>query len=190
MIHRYWTGPTLPPLYARQFKKMAEAHDEVRDWTDADLPPDMIRFADEHFDLVPDTGWLRAKHRSNMIRLLLLQRFGGTWIDHDVALLQLPAGEFISGYDADTPCSAVISLPMHHPLLDEALAAIAPARLCMEAAGERMLARTWGARIAVRPFPHTMEGELLPGIDHWAIHLFHSATTTAHRRNLPPEQRR
>lgn len=178
VIHRYWTGSEPPPPYAAQFGAMSSALGELKDWTDRTLPKMMLEFIDTRTALVPAP--VRMKHRSNMARLLLLQRYGGTWLDHDVVLLSYPtAGAFIAGYPNHTPCSAVMNFRPHDPLLEEALDSITPAARAADASGEDMLGRIWRGRVEVIPFPNDYRGKMQPGVERWALHLWHHTTTAS-----------
>jgi hypothetical protein len=67
---------------------------------------------------------------ANLFRLLLLDRFGGWWVDTDAALLraELPATPFYFVMEENHYTNSIMNFPPAHPLLAEA------ARLAREAA--------------------------------------------------------
>lgn len=82
LIHRYWTGVALPPHneWMHSCLQTLNPGHEVVDWTDDKLASKYdVFFKDEQ---VAKKDELR--HRSNIVRLLLLFDFGGAWYDHDV----------------------------------------------------------------------------------------------------------
>lgn len=172
MIHRYWTGQghgrPWTGMLARGFGM------QVVDWDDTTVPADILAFADARADLVIDKD--RLRHRSNIVRLLLLQRHGGVYIDHDVILLRplnvLDPEPWAAAHGS--LCSCVLSFPKDHPWLAQAIERLpetGEGLTSREASGEHFLARQW-PRITRRALPFDTRGQRVPNSALWAVHLF------------------
>jgi hypothetical protein len=92
IVHQVWLGPDpLPDEFARYRETWREHHPswDVRLWTEDNLPPDLIRT--EVYD--------RLRHpveRSDILRLELVYRYGGVYVDTDVECLR-PIDPLLAG---------------------------------------------------------------------------------------------
>lgn len=184
MIHRYWTGrPATNAEWMRRALVSLNPGEELRDWTDETLPPEVVAWLDAHDpDVLPAD---RPRHRSNLVRLWALNAHGGWWVDHDVVMLRpfarlrFPAIASHVGRAA----SCVWGMPAGHPMLATALGLADrhpghPCR-CPDVSGDRMLEkarRMAGADVAMLPLPFDGIGRAT-GADPFAVHLY--ATTGA-----------
>jgi hypothetical protein len=87
VIHRYWSGRAQPPnpwLHNLVWQVHGRAVPVV-DWTDEQLPAEVVAWLDSHrLEVRPPD---RLRHRANMVRWWLLRAHGGVWLDHDVVPL-------------------------------------------------------------------------------------------------------
>jgi mannosyltransferase OCH1-like enzyme len=128
ILHQIWLGPDpLPEQFARYTETWRKHHPtwEMRMWTEENLPRDLRR--KEAADR------LRAPaERSDILRLELLFRHGGVYVDTDVEC-RAPIDDVLAGVEffvAELKPGRVGTATMgsvaHHPLLDEALDAVRP----------------------------------------------------------------
>lgn len=184
MIHRYWTGPAPANAdWMRMALTTLNPGEELRDWTDATLPPQVLAWLDIHDpDVIPED---RPRHRSNLVRLWALDAYGGWWVDHDVVMLtpfaRLPFPAMASHVLKAASC--VWGMPAGHPMLRAALrlADRHPGRPCKcpDATGDRMLERArlaHGDDVTMLPLPFDGRGRAT-GAKAFAVHLY--ATTAA-----------
>lgn len=68
LIHRYWTGPTSPPVPALTL-------------SDFDIPLSITHWLDERAEVANDRPY---HHRANLVRWWLLYEHGGVWMDCDI----------------------------------------------------------------------------------------------------------
>ena len=96
IVHQIWVGPNDKPEYLEGYSaKLKELHPDwdCRLWTEDSLPTDLLRT--EYLDK------LRAPaERADLLRLELLYRFGGLYIDIDMVPLRpmdpiLEMGDFV-----------------------------------------------------------------------------------------------
>lgn len=128
VIHQIWIGPdALPDEHRRWIGSWKKLHPnwEHRLWTEDDLPSDPIR---------PEVlERLRAPvERADILRLEILYRHGGVYVDTDVECLR-PVDEALAGHDFVGVClkpgrmtnTFIASVP-GHPLLQRALEEVQP----------------------------------------------------------------
>jgi mannosyltransferase OCH1-like enzyme len=128
VIHQIWIGPDpLPDDHRAWIESWKRLHPtwEHRLWTEDDLPDDPIR---------PEIlERLRAPvERADILRLEILYRHGGAYVDTDVECLR-PVDEALAGHNFVGVClkpgrmtnTFIASVP-GHPLLEQALREIRP----------------------------------------------------------------
>lgn len=134
IFHQIWLGPdALPAEFARYRKTWRRHHRdwEMQLWTEDNLPADLRR---------PEVAQrLRVPaERSDILRLELLWRYGGVYLDTDMECRK-PIDELLDGVEVfaaylkfptgDEPMrvtNTVLGAVAGHPLLDRALDAITP----------------------------------------------------------------
>lgn len=96
-IHRIWVrgSPILPDAYARAEERWRELHPEwtIRTWT---FPPFVMRNSDAWRDAPPGDA---LRWRADLLRLELLEVYGGVYVDMDVVPLR-PFDSLIRGVTA------------------------------------------------------------------------------------------
>lgn len=128
ILHQVWVGPDpLPEEFARYRDSWRQHHPdwEMRLWTEESLPKDLVR--PEVYERLR-----KPTERSDMIRLEILFRFGGVYVDTDFECLR-PIDPLIEGVEFFT-CdlkpgrvnNAVIGSVSGHPLLERALRELRP----------------------------------------------------------------
>ena len=128
ILHQVWVGPNpLPEDFARYRESWRNHHPdwEMRLWTEESLPKDLVR--PEVYERMR-----KPTERSDMIRLEILFRFGGVYVDTDFECLR-PIDPLIEGTEFFT-CdlkpgrvnNAVIGSVRGHPLLERALRELRP----------------------------------------------------------------
>jgi len=128
VFHQIWLGDKpLPKEYAeyqRTWRKLNPGW-TIRTWTEADLPRDLRR---------PEAAErLRAPaERADILRLEILWREGGVYVDTDFECLK-PIASLVDGHDfviglakPGRVNNAFIAAAAGHPLLDRALAELKP----------------------------------------------------------------
>lgn len=177
VIHRYWTGPASPPMepWLGEALRLLNPSEQVVDWTDDTLPADVVDRADALLVRLEASSPYRA--RSNVVRLLLLERFGGAWYDHDliplVPLEQLPAVATAS--HREPRCNCFLRFPADHPVIGAALGAIETMSAASSSLdiGERLIDRIAGDRpdIARLFLPFDADAVPNPRAWPWAVHV-------------------
>ena len=129
ILHRVWVGPDpLPEDFARNGESWRRHHPdwEMRLWTEDELPRDLTR--PEVYERLR-----KPTERSDIIRLEVLFRFGGVYVDTDFECLRPIEPLVEEGVDFFT-CylkpgrvnNAVIGSVAGHPLLERALRELRP----------------------------------------------------------------
>jgi mannosyltransferase OCH1-like enzyme len=128
IFHQIWVGPDpLPTEYARYQQTWLDHHPgwELRFWTDDNLPDGLRR--------LEATERLRAPaERADILRLELLWRFGGVYVDADFECLRSlqplieEADIFIGLAKPDRVNNALLGSVAGHPILDRALDELRP----------------------------------------------------------------
>lgn len=181
MLHRFWEGPPNPSS-AWQHTLLSELNpfDEVVDWSPTTLPTGLQDLLGHCSDMVRPEDEVR--HRANIIRLWLLNEFGGWWVDHDLIPLRpfdslpFPA----TAAHGRTRCSCWLAFPAGHPLLWQALnsATNAPrssTASSIEVSGEHLITRLTDGRFKHVPgiqLPIDGHGHPIEGAEPWAVHLY------------------
>jgi mannosyltransferase OCH1-like enzyme len=124
-IHRIWLGPKRMPADGRRYGESWRRYHpdwEMRLWTDADLRT----FTNDDFL----EGFYRARsfsERADVLRLELLRRFGGVYVDTDFECLR-PIDPLIDGLSVfaayEVPgriCNALIGAIPSHPAMEMAV---------------------------------------------------------------------
>jgi mannosyltransferase OCH1-like enzyme len=130
MLHQVWVGRLpLPEEFARYGESWRRHHPdwEMRFWTDENLPDDLIR--PEAYERLR-----KPAERSDIIRLEVLFRFGGVYVDTDCECLRPFDPLLQEGVDLFTGDlggtakvnTAVIGSVPGHPLLERALRELRP----------------------------------------------------------------
>jgi hypothetical protein len=98
IIHQTWKDEQVPPSLAPYQESWKRLHPdwEYRLWTDADNDA----LVEDEFPSLLDLyrSLPRAIHRADFARILYLWRFGGLYVDLDIAALR-PADELLDGHD-------------------------------------------------------------------------------------------
>lgn len=156
-IHRYWTGPDKPPEVSDIAQAIIERNSlgMVTNWTDGNLPGEIFDFVWSRNEQVPDEQ--RIVNRANMVRLYLLFKYGGTWIDHDFLLLRKPHELEMAFHKNGSVCPCYMSFPPGHYLIWNALQQIRPSLTASISSGASLLQMVIGSKIPlVAPaFDHT-----------------------------------
>ena len=124
IFHQVWVGgEPLPEQFSRYRDTWREHHPhwELRLWTDDDLPPDLRRPEAYDRERIP-------AERSDIIRLDLLWRFGGVYMDTDMECRK-PLEPLLEGVEffaaplkrGGQANNAIFGSVPGHPLLDRAL---------------------------------------------------------------------
>lgn len=178
IVHRYWNGPADPPGGKWLDGVIRGMSLQVHDWTDAQLDDDVLALLDRLGERVPEDQ--RPRQRANVLRWVLLQRFGGIWMDHDVIPLidlnRLPE-TMIAAHG--TPCTCVIAMQANDTWANDMLQTIedntAPADSSAISSGERLLTAHIPPRVERWQLLYGPNGQRLPGSRPWAVHLFNSS---------------
>jgi mannosyltransferase OCH1-like enzyme len=128
IFHQIWLGPDpLPEEYRRYQQTWLDHHPswELRFWTEDDLPEQLRR--------TEAAQKLRnASERSNFLRLEVVWRYGGVYLDTDFECLRsleplIEDAEFFIGLvEPDRANNALFGAIADHPILDHALDEIQP----------------------------------------------------------------
>jgi hypothetical protein len=127
LLHRIWLGPEpMPEEYVRLGKTWKRNHPawEHHLWGETNLPTDL---SPEVYELLR-----RPAERADILRLELLHRLGGVYVDADVESLQpidpLLEGVmcFLGALDSGRVSNAVMGAVPSHPLFARALAELRP----------------------------------------------------------------
>ena len=123
VFHQIWLGPEpLPPQHAEYRKTWTRRHPEweLRLWTEENLPDDLER--KEIYELLR-----RPAERSDLLRLELLHRHGGVYVDTDFECRRsieplLDGIRFFCAYiDPGRVNNALFGSVAGHPLLERAI---------------------------------------------------------------------
>ena len=181
IFHQIWVGPDpLPEEYARYRQTWLDHHPgwELRSWTEDNLPVPLRR---------PEAAErLRAPaERADILRLELLWRFGGVYVDADFECLRSleplveEASLFIGAAKPGRVNNALLGSVQGHAILDRALDSLEPRTYYgydKDAAGPRFLDRILAGHEDEVLF---LDPEILyatgPGADAYAVH--HEART-------------
>ena len=128
ILHQVWVGPDpLPEEFARNRESWERHHPdwEMRLWTEESLPDDLVR--PEVYERLR-----KPTERSDIIRLEILFRFGGCYVDTDFECLR-PLDPLIEGVEFWT-CdlkpgrvnNAALGAAQGHPLLERGLRELKP----------------------------------------------------------------
>lgn len=181
-VHRYWSGPALTtePWMGAVVRTLHPSA-RVTDWTDELLPRECVQWVDAHMELVNEAN--RLRHRGNLVRWWLLDRFGGVWLDHDVIPLvdmTLLPQPFIGGFEAygeSFVCTCVVGLPKGHRLAASMKLAIESAtpseRRSVEVSGDIVAAALRGS-VRIEPMPFDSLGEVWMGERPTYIHCWNT----------------
>ena len=132
VLHQIWLGKGEMPLNQRRWRRrFAEMnpHWEMRLWTDDNLPPILNRNA---WDACGNVGGTPGcVMRSDILRLELLARFGGVYLDTDVKPIR-PLDEMcppeVAAWAAceqlDIVSNAAMGFPPNHPAMWHAVAMV------------------------------------------------------------------
>ncbi|MEJ7785727.1 MAG: glycosyltransferase [Solirubrobacteraceae bacterium] len=128
ILHQIWVGPNpLPEEYERYAHTWVAHHPrwEVRLWSENNLPTDLVRKEALERLRVP-------AERSDILRLELLWRFGGVYVDTDLRCLRsiepLIAGvDFFAAYlKPGRVCNGVLGSVPGHRILERAVQELQP----------------------------------------------------------------
>jgi mannosyltransferase OCH1-like enzyme len=128
IFHHIWVGPDpLPPefeVYRRSWRRHHPSW-ELRLWTDDDLPPDLRTPAAYERDR-------RPVERADILRLEVLWKFGGVYVDIDMECLR-PLDGLVENIDfvgteikPGRITNTVLGAAPLHPILDQALRELKP----------------------------------------------------------------
>jgi inositol phosphorylceramide mannosyltransferase catalytic subunit len=129
IFHHIWVGPEPLPAEFQRYRKTWQRHHpdwKFHLWGEDNLPGDLRR------PEVYETLRVPAE-RADILRLELLFRFGGVYVDADFECLR-PFDPLIAGLDFFTAFlkpgrvnNAIIGSVPNHPIIDEALTELRPA---------------------------------------------------------------
>lgn len=189
-FHTIWLGDKpMPAEYARFQRGWLDRHPgwTLRHWTEDNLPADLTRRE------IYETLRLPAE-RSDMLRLELLWRFGGVYLDTDLECLR-PLDELIDGVECfvgdlhpGRVQNALIGSVAGHPMLAQAIRDIRPRRfsgLDKAATGPVFLngiVRQFpGVRVFPPPvfYPSSPVEEETAYAKHWSARSWHDADQLA-----------
>ena len=170
MIHQIWTGPNpLPDEFAAYAERWLALHRgwEYRLWNDAALAAE--------WPAENPAAWSGTEAgRSDLWRLLILERFGGLYVDTDfepfrcfelltrgAALLATRIG--VQGGVDDNVVNGLLAAEPHHELIrrmiDEGKAGCTAGLPVLEAAGPRMVTRVLGQTQQLFRKPVRIDGQ-------------------------------
>jgi len=132
VLHQIWLGKGEMPLNQRQWRRRfvkTNPHWEMRLWTDDILPPILNRNA---WDICSKVGGTPGcAMRSDILRLEILARFGGVYLDTDVKpirpLDEMCPSEVVAWAaceQLDIITNAAMGFPPNHPAMWQAVAMI------------------------------------------------------------------
>ncbi|MGH2980537.1 MAG: glycosyltransferase family 32 protein [Solirubrobacterales bacterium] len=129
ILHQVWVGPNPIPQEFMGYRESWLRHHpawEMRFWTEENLPPDLIR--KEAYERLRNPA-----ERSDILRLEVLLRFGGVYVDTDIEclrpidpLLEEGADFFVGYIGAHRVQNALIGAVAGHPALEQALRELRP----------------------------------------------------------------
>jgi mannosyltransferase OCH1-like enzyme len=129
ILHRIWVGPDpLPKEFARYGESWRRHHPKwkMELWTEDRIPTDLVR--PEVYERLRNPA-----ERADILRLEVLSRFGGVYVDTDFECLR-PIDPLMEGIDfcgayyaRDRVMNGVIGGRPGHPILERALRELRPA---------------------------------------------------------------
>ena len=128
ILHQIWVGPNPLPEEFQDYRESWRRHHpnwEMRLWTDENLPTDLVR--EEAYERLR-----KPAERADIIRLEVLLRFGGLYVDMDMECLRsieplLDGVEFCTAAVKPGRISnTVIGATPGHALLEQAVAEVKP----------------------------------------------------------------
>jgi mannosyltransferase OCH1-like enzyme len=128
ILHQVWVGPHPVPQQFVDYRESWRRHHPDWDmhlWTEDSLPDDLVR--PEAYERLRSPA-----ERSDIIRLEVLHRFGGVYVDTDVECLRPidplleEAGDFFVGEVKGKVENAVIGAVPEHAVLERALRELRP----------------------------------------------------------------
>jgi mannosyltransferase OCH1-like enzyme len=128
VFHRIWLGPDpMPEEYVRLGQTWKRNHPDWQHhlWAETNLPTDLERH--EVYELLR-----RPAERADILRLELLHRLGGVYVDADLESLKPidplldSVSCFLGALDSGRVSNAVIGTVPGHPLLARAIAELRP----------------------------------------------------------------
>ncbi len=128
ILHQVWVGPNPMPQEFVDYRESWRRHHpdwEMHLWTEDSLPGDLVRT--EAYERLRSPA-----ERSDIIRLEVLYRFGGVYVDTDVECLRRidplveESGDFFVGAVKGKVENAVIGAAAGHPILERALRELRP----------------------------------------------------------------
>lgn len=128
VFHQIWVGAQQLPDEFRELQRTWQRHHpnwELQLWTDENLPANLVRT--EAYELLRQPG-----ERADILRLEILNRFGGVYVDVDFECLR-PIDELLDGVtcffgalDSGRISNAIIGARPGHPLFRRALDELRP----------------------------------------------------------------
>ena len=122
IIHHIWLGNRLPAIYRKYIDSWKEFHPDwqFRLWTDKDL---------NSFKFVSGNAFWRSMNfgqRSDILRLEILYRYGGVYVDTDFLCLKPHdpfhhTCDFYIGFFASNMCNALLGSAPKHPIVRRCL---------------------------------------------------------------------
>ena len=178
-VHRYWTGGPPPPHSdAFGYVSARTLGGRLVDWSDETLPREWVAYLDALSDQVHPEDVPR--HRANILRWVLMRRYGGVWLDHDVVIYRSPPEVEWCAAKRRRPATCAMRLPAGAQLAHDMLAAIeaydGPQTGCVDVSGDGLADRLWDVRIPLVELPLGQEG--------WAAHLLSTSRDRAARSAL------
>jgi inositol phosphorylceramide mannosyltransferase catalytic subunit len=181
VFHQIWLGPDpLPRDYADYQRSWTRRHPgwELRFWTEDDLPDDLER--KEIYELLR-----RPAERSDMLRLELLHRHGGVYVDADFECRRsieplLEGVDFFCAYiDPGRVNNALIGSVPGHPLLERGIRELRPRTtfgpVDKEGTGPLFFDRLVAAEPGVKIFPEQLFYPRTPAEIEGAYAVHHAA---------------
>lgn len=169
IVHHIWLGKGQMPEHQQRWRRAfidANPGWEFRLWTDETLPPILSRRV---WDLAGEVGGTPGcVMRSDVLRLEVLARFGGVYLDTDIKPIR-PLDEYarldaLGGPSAWVACeqqsiisNAAMGFPRNHPALWHAMAALEESFFDYRSVGDQA-----GPGLIARTFPLYDDIALLP----------------------------
>ena len=128
IFHQVWVGPDPMPQEFQDYRESWHSHHpdwEMRLWTEENLPTDLVR--KEAYERLR-----KPAERADIIRLEVLLRFGGVYLDTDYECVRsieplLDGVEFFTAYQKSGRVNnALIGAPADHPILERAVSELRP----------------------------------------------------------------
>jgi hypothetical protein len=177
VFHQIWVGPQpLPDEFKELQSGWRRLHPswELKLWTDANLPANLVR--PEVYELLRQPG-----ERADILRLELLSRFGGVYVDVDFEALK-PIDELLDGVpaffgalDSGRISNAIIGSVPGHPYFARALDELRPRMtygpVDRERTGPLLLDRLLKDFPDVKVFPYDLFYATSPEAAVYAYHL-------------------